>query len=96
MFLKLSYEEICELCRWYSRGTAEYGKNSHNVLSWVSKLGGTKMTKEKIGNLLKKFKTDILSTLSSQLDTLQVKIKKEEFELAVAVFYSKCKTNIHL
>jgi hypothetical protein len=36
--------------------------------------------------MLEDFKTDILSSLSSQLDTLQMKKKREEIEQALAIF----------
>jgi hypothetical protein len=39
--------------------------------------------------MLDNFKTDILSSLSSQLDTFQAKKKKEEADLALAVFCPK-------
>jgi hypothetical protein len=43
--------------------------------------------------MLDNFKTDILSSLTSQLDTFQSKKKKEEFDLALAIFCSKCRKN---
>jgi hypothetical protein len=42
--------------------------------------------------MLEDSKTDIISSLSSQLDTLQVKKKKEETEQALAIFFPKCRT----
>lgn len=47
-----------------------------------------------MGNLFENFKTDILRTLSSQLDVLQVKKKHEkheELEKALSMFCSKCR-----
>ena len=39
-----------------------------------------------IGNLLEGFKNDILSSLSSQLDALQAKKRKEEEDQYLAIF----------
>jgi hypothetical protein len=41
--------------------------------------------------MLEDFKNDILSSLSSQLDTLQMKKKKEEAEQDLAIFFPKCR-----
>jgi len=49
------------------------------------------MTEVELENILDNFKIDILSTLSSQLGTLQAKINNEE--LALDIFCSKCQKN---
>jgi hypothetical protein len=41
--------------------------------------------------MLDNFKTDILSSLSSQLDTFQAKKNKEEVNLALVIFCSRCR-----
>jgi hypothetical protein len=70
------FEEISELCRTYSRSR---GKNAKSVRELVNKntkvptSGG--VTRIELGNLLEKFKTNILGTIGSQLDTLKIKIK---------------------
>jgi hypothetical protein len=38
------------------------------------------VTRAEVGNLLENFKTDILSTLTTQLDVLQAKQKQAEAE----------------
>ena len=70
------FTKICEMCRNYSRSRAKTGKNYQDPYSRNLKtvsLGG--ITRVEIGNLLHKFKTYILSTIGSQLDTLKIKKK---------------------
>jgi len=45
--------------------------------------------KAELGNLLDNLKIDIINSLSSQLKILHTKRKKEEVELALAIFYSE-------
>jgi hypothetical protein len=40
---------------------------------------------------LENFKTDLLSTLGSQIDTLKAKKKQEEKNESLAVFFHRCK-----
>jgi hypothetical protein len=44
-----------------------------------------------VGNLLENFKTNILSTLTTQLDVLQAKQKKVEAEQVLAIFFHRCR-----
>jgi hypothetical protein len=44
-----------------------------------------------LGNLLEKFKTDILHTISSQVDTMKIKRKQEEENVALAIFCHRCR-----
>ena len=79
-----SFEDIVEMCRKYSRRKAKVGKGVRVV---KSSSGG--ITRLELGNLLENFKTDILGTISAQMDTLSIK-KKFEDE-ALAIFCSRCK-----
>ena len=63
-------------------------------LSFQSKSALGSVTRVDLGNLLENFKTDLLSTHSSQIDTLQVK-NKEEKETNLSIFCSK-RRNKHL
>ena len=47
--------------------------------------------KAEIRNLLDNLRTDILSTLSAQMDTLEVKQKQLELDKTMAIFYPKCR-----
>ena len=44
-----------------------------------------------IGNLLDKFKTNILGSLSEQIDTLKVQNKKKVENFALYIFCPKCR-----
>ena len=79
-----SFEEIIELCRKYSRSKSKARKGIRAIKS----VGGG-VTRKKLGNLLENFKTDILGTLSSQIDSMNIK-KKFEDE-ALTIFCSRCK-----
>jgi hypothetical protein len=83
---QMTYEEICELCKFYSCGNAKYGKGPRDTVSKITRSSGGGVTRDELGNLLDNFKTDILSSLISQLDTMQYRKKKEEADLALSIF----------
>jgi hypothetical protein len=70
------FYEICEMCKKYSRNRAKTRNNVRDPynrkLKLVSSCG---ITRTEIGNLLENFKTHILRTIGSQLDTLKIKKK---------------------
>ena len=74
----LPFDQISELCRKYSRGKAKARKDSRESLSKVSKFASGSVTRVELCNLLENFKTDLLSTLSFQFDTLKAKKNEEE------------------
>jgi hypothetical protein len=86
------FSEICEMCKHYSRSRAKTGKNVRDPynrnLKPVSSGG---ITREEIGNLLEKFKTNILRTIGSQLDTLKIKKKQEEENGAMSIYCPRCR-----
>eukprot|EP00253_Pinus_taeda_P029985 PITA_29985 len=67
----LPFEEIADLCEKYSRSKAKIGKRT--ISSKVTKSASASVTRAEIGNLLEEFKTDLLSTLGTQIDTLKAK-----------------------
>ena len=67
----LPFDDIGILCWKYSHSKAKHGKSIRDTR--VNKLASGGVTRVELGNLLEKFKTDILGTLSSQLDTIKVK-----------------------
>ena len=71
---QLTFEEIFNLCKKYSRSKVKNGKGIRDTRINKSASGG--VTRVELGNLLENFKTDILSTLSSQLDTIKTKKKQ--------------------
>jgi hypothetical protein len=88
---RLSFEEICDLCRRYSRSQARSGKGPRDTLSKVTKSATSGVTRDELGNLLENFKTDLLGTLSLQLDTLQFKKKQEDEKTTLSIFCPKCR-----
>ena len=67
--------EICELCKTYSRSRVKTGKNIVTYpFSRTSKVvDSSGVTRVELGNLLENLKTNLLSTISSQLDTLKAR-----------------------
>jgi len=65
----LPFDEIAELCQKYSRGRPETRKRDITSRASKSTIGG--VIKVEIGSLLEKIKTDILSTLGTQVDVLK-------------------------
>jgi hypothetical protein len=85
------YDVILELYRKYSIGTSKSGKGPRDILTRTSKTVGGGVIRAEIGNMLEEFKTNVLISLSSQLDTLQMKKKKQNIERALAIFFPKCR-----
>jgi len=88
---QLDYKIVLELCHKYSRGTSKTGKGPRYILERMRKIVRSGVMREEIRNVLEYFKTYILSSLSSQLDTLQMKRNKEETKQAVAITFPKCR-----
>ena len=86
---QLPFEDICALCRKYSRSKAKSGKGIRDARINKSSSGGA--TRVELGNLLENFKTDILGTFSSQLDTIRTKKKQDEENTVLTIFCSKCR-----
>jgi hypothetical protein len=63
----------------------------HTPLTRNSNITSGGVTRVEVGNLLENFKTYILSTLNTQLDVLQAKLKKIEQEKALAIFCHMCR-----
>eukprot|EP00253_Pinus_taeda_P020736 PITA_20736 len=83
----LPFEEIVDLCEKYSRRKARNGKRA--ISSKSIKSASASVTRVEIGNLLEEFKTDLLSTLGTQIDTLKAKKRQEEEDQLIAVFCRK-------
>jgi hypothetical protein len=70
------FDEICEMCKNYSRSRAKTGKNVQDPYNRNLKpISSGGIMRVEIGSLLENFKTYILSTIGSQLDTLKIKNK---------------------
>jgi hypothetical protein len=89
---KESYDEIVNLCKRCSRGAARNRSISRDTtFSRGQKSANGGATRAKIGNLLEDFKTDMLSSFASQMDTLQIKKKQAEAEVALSIFFPQCR-----
>jgi hypothetical protein len=87
-----NFETISELCRTYSRSKGKATKSVRepvNKNTKTSTSGG--VTRVELGNLLDNFKTDLLGTIGSQLDTLKIKRKQEEENPVLSIFCPKCR-----
>ena len=77
---QLAYDDICELCRRYSRGNFKTDKNSKELLSlFLKSVVKTRVLRSEINNLLENSNGDINDSLNSELVVLQVKKKHEGF-----------------
>ena len=87
-----NFETISELCRTYSRSKGKATKSVRepvNKNTKTSTSGG--VTRVELGNLLDNFKTDLLGTIGSQLDTLKIKRKQEDENPVLSIFCPKCR-----
>jgi len=60
-------------------------------LSRINKSATGTISKAELGNLLDTFKTDILGSLSEQIDTLKIQNKKNDENVALSIFCPKCR-----
>lgn len=67
------YDNIINLCIRCSRGNIRLKPAGHDAIMRDSKASRGSITRVKIDNLLEYFKTDILGTLTTQLDIMQAK-----------------------
>lgn len=82
---KISFEDICDICRNYSRSHRSIRENS----SKFSTMGNaSSISKREIGNLLEDLKIDLLNHMGKQIDTLYSSRKHEEVEKALAIYCS--------
>jgi len=88
----LSFREICEFCTHISRGKYRTGKNlREHVMSRINKSATWIVSTTEICNLIDKFKTNILISLSEQIDNLKIQNKKKHENVALSIFYHKCR-----
>jgi len=67
---KENFADIIHLCIKSSRGSTRLKPIEHNRFTRDNKISAEGVTRAEIRNLLKKFKTDILGTLTTQLDIM--------------------------
>lgn len=83
---KERFKVIYKLCIQCLRGLA---RNKQGICSTKVSSGG--VTKAEIRNLLDNLRTDILSTLSAHIHTLQVKKNHLELDRTMAIFCLMCR-----
>jgi hypothetical protein len=89
---KEPYDVIVNLCKRCSRGAARNRSSGRDTtFSRVQKSANGGATRDEIGNLLEDFKTEMLSSFASQMDTLQIKKKQAEVEAALSIFCPQCR-----
>ena len=78
---QLPYDDVCELCRRYSRGKFKTGNNitSSRFLKFVVEV---RVARDEIGDFFEILESNIISSLNLQINILQVG-KNEEFEETV-------------
>ena len=87
---KMSFEDICDICRNYSRSHRSIHENSSKFSTMGNASG---ISKREIGNLLEDLKTDLLNHMGKQIDTLYSRRKHEEAEKALVVYCPTCYKN---
>ena len=70
-----NFADIIDLCIRSSRGSTRIKPAEYDQFARDNKIAIEGVTRVEIGNLLENFKTDILGTLTTQLDIMQVKQK---------------------
>jgi hypothetical protein len=80
------FADIAEYCKRYSRSQAKTGKSIRDPTNIIAKPTSGGVTRIELGNLLENFKTNILHTISSQLNTMQIKRKQEEENVVLSIF----------
>jgi hypothetical protein len=85
------FAEITKYCKIYSRSQSKTGKSVRDPTNRIVKPTPGGVTRIELGNLLEKFKTDILNTISSQLDTIKIKMKQELENVALAILCHRCR-----
>jgi hypothetical protein len=83
-----TYDNIVQLCIRCSRGRTQTRSGMQSPITRSSNIASGSVTRAEVGNILENFKTNILNTLTTQLNVIQVKQKKEEAEQSLAIFCS--------
>ena len=88
----LPFDEIQDLCQKYSRGKARTGKR--DITTKVTKSANSGISRAALGNLLEYFKTDLLSTLGTQVEVSKTNKRQEQQDQqdqALSIFCPKCR-----
>lgn len=88
---QLPYEDIKTTFRNHSSAAREKGRSSQITIAISS---SNSSINGEIGNILEDFRSEMLETLSLQLETMNIKRKQEEEEIFLAIFCPRC-TRMH-
>src|ERR1700733_12662889 len=89
---QLPLRDIAELGVHLSRGKSKMGKGPRDpFLIRANKSATRSVSRAEIDNIFDEFKTDILGSLSEQLDTLKIHNKQKAEAEALAIFFPKCR-----
>ena len=80
-----------DLCQQYSMGFTRTNTKDRDVFLQAQKSAGGGATQEEIGNLLDNFNTNMMRSISSQLDVMREKQTHMAGDLVLRLFYPKCK-----
>ena len=96
---KESFEKIVELCKRYSRGSSRNNKQDkrdkleRDVFNRTQNSSNGGAIRAEIGNILENFKTEMMSSISSEIDVPRAKQKQAVEDLTLGVFFPKCRKN---
>ena len=88
----LPFDEITELCQKYSIGRARKGKR--DITSKTTKSATRSISRAKFGSLLEDFKSDLLSTLGTEVEVLKTKKiqeQQDQQDQALSIFFPNCR-----
>jgi len=86
-----NFADIIDLCIRSSRGSTRIKPAEYDRFIRDNRTSTEGVTHVELGNLLESFKTDILGTLTTQLDIVQAKQKQVEAEQNLAIFCPRCR-----
>jgi len=86
-----NFSDIVDLCIRSSRGSTRIKLVEYDQFVRDNKISREGVTRVELGNLLENFKTDIIGTLTTQLDIVQAKQKQMEAEQNLAIFCPRCR-----
>jgi hypothetical protein len=85
------FVDIAQYYKIYSRSQDKIAKSIRDPTNRIVKPTSEGVARIDLGNLLENFKIDILHTIISQLDTMQIKRKQEEENVVLAIFCHQCR-----
>eukprot|EP00253_Pinus_taeda_P005769 PITA_05769 len=86
-----NFADIIDLCIRSSRGSTRIKPAEYDQFTRDNRTSTEGVTRVELGNLLENFKTDILGTLNTHLDIVQVKQKQAKAEQNLVIFCPRCR-----